>query len=326
MSSFSIKCGPSHNNRRPSQVTLSGYIPKTMSRGYSNYATHTRVKVLKRNTDSNNQFSAYVPSQVRASVPQGSWRNKLTVTDSTRVQHKPSQPNRLVASPVRRVASPVRRVASHGRYVALRPCAYCHNKEDIHHIRDCSVLAEKNRNKAEFSRNHKNKKRQARLCAAEDRIREQVSFAQMAKETSEVMKQDTSGSEEEFPALTAAIASGHVTVKRGSIWDEPVRVSFNGDNENLMKPPCETKVFNTDDAPTSISIEEEEEIILKPSTGAREPCRSRTAIPSKEQQLIIDEIKDKEDELKLYSIDSWADACEIEELEEDIKALKAKLA
>ena len=94
-----------------------------------------------------------------------------------------------------------------------------------------------------------------------------------------------------------------------------------------MKPPCETKVFNTEDSPSAISDEEEEEeIILKPSAGAWKPSRSRTATHSKEHQLILAQIKEKETELESYSHDSWADACEIEELEEDIKALKAKLA
>jgi len=328
MSSFTIKCGPSHQSRRsrhPSQVTLSGYMPKTMPKGFKSYAAHTRVEVLKRNSRLNNKFSSLVvetsfnkrdvPSHVTASAPQGSWRNKLTITNTTSVQNnRQSKPKKKAVSPGRKLT---------------RPCAYCHDEEDIHHIRDCSVLSEKNQKKAESLRKHKDAKRQEKLGAAEARLAERIRFAQSEKETPEV-EEDTSGtdveSDEEFPALTATIASGHVTVNRGSSWGASRRVTFKDDSENLMKPPCETKVFNTDDAPTSISDEEEEEIILKSSAGAWKPRRSRTAIPSKEHQLILDDIKDKEAELASYSIDSWADACEIEELEEDIKALKAKLA
>lgn len=333
MSSFTtIKCGASHQqnrrSRRPSSCfTLSGYMPKTMPEGSSSYAAHTRVEVLKRDSRLNNKFSALVVEtsfkkraispQIISSAPQGSWRNKLTVTDSTSVKHKPSQPINRMKS----VASPGRKLT--------RPCAYCHDEEDIHHIRDCSVLEEKNHKKSEFSRNHKDKKRQVNLRVAEARIAEQVRFAQLEKETTEV-EEDTSESEvesdEEFPALTATIASGHVTVNRVSSWGASRQVTFNDDSQNLMKPPCEIKVFNTRDTPISISDEEEEEIILKPSAGAWKPRRSRTSIPSKEHKLILDDIKDKEEELASYSIDSWADACEIEELEKDIKALKAKLA
>lgn len=330
MSSFTIHCGPSHQSRRslPSQVTLSGYMSRMMSKGSHSYASQTRVQVLRKSVPANNKFSALSvdtnfnvsrrPAVTKGVAPQGSWRTKLAVTDTTSVQHRQqSKPKKKAVSPGRKLT---------------RSCAYCHDEENIHHIRDCNVLAEKNLKKTEFLRKHKEEKKHAKLRAAEARIAEQVRFAQMAKETPEVMEEETSGSEsevesdEEFPALTAAITSGHVTVKRGSSWGASRRVTFKDDSENLMKPPCETKVFNTDDAPTSISDEEEEEIILKSSAGAWKPRRSRTAIPSKEHQLILDDIKDKEAELASYSIDSWADACEIEELEEDIKALKAKLA
>ena len=333
MSSFTIRCGPSHQSRRsrPSKVTLSGYMPRTMPKGNRSYASQTRVQVLRKSVPANNQFSALAvdttfknnrrPAVTNGLAPQGSWRTKLAVIDTTSVQHQ----HRRQSKPKKKAVSPGRKLT--------RSCAYCHDEENIHHIRDCHVLAEKNLKKAEFSRKHKEEKKQAKLRAAEARLAEQVRLAQMAKETPEVMEEETSGSEsevesdKEFPALTAAIASGHVTVKRGSNWGASRRVTFKDDSENLMKPPCETKVFNTEDSPSAISDEEEEEeIILKPSAGAWKPRRSRTATPSKEHQLILAQIKEKETELESYSHDSWADACEIEELEEDIKALKAKLA
>jgi hypothetical protein len=45
-----------------------------------------------------------------------------------------------------------------------------------------------------------------------------------------------------------------------------------------------------------------------------------------ERQVILDQIKEKEAELASYSTDSWADADEIEALEEEIAELNAKLA
>lgn len=332
MSSFTIRCGAAHQSKRsrPTQVTLYGFLPKTTPPGSRSYASQTRVQVLKRSAPANNKFSALAvetafkvqrrPVATKVS-PKGCWRKKLAVTDTTNVQHQ----HRQQSKPKKKAVSPGRKLT--------RSCAYCHDEEHIHHIRDCPILAEKNRKKAEFSRKQKEEKKQAKLRAAEARLAEQVRLAQMAKETPEVMEEDTSGSEsevesdEEFPALTAAIASGHVTVKRGSNWGASRRVTFKDDSENLMKPPCETKVFNTHDAPTAISDEEEEEeILLKPSANAWKPRRSRTATPSPQQQLILGQIKEKEAELASYSHDSWADACEIEELESEIAQLKAKLA
>jgi len=71
-----------------------------------------------------------------------------------------------------------------------------------------------------------------------------------------------------------ASSSRHIAVKRGSR-----HVAFKDDSENLMKPPCETKVFNTGDAPSAINDEEEEEeILLKPSATAWRPRRLRTLV------------------------------------------------
>ena len=139
---------------------------------------------------------------------------------------------------------------------------------------------------------------------------------------------------EEYPALEAAIASGNVTTQRGTNWGAFRRVSFRDDSENLMKPPCDTKVFNKEDAPSAISDEDEEEVILlqkaqdifKPSANAWRPRRLSTGMTAHERQVILDQIKEKEAELATFSSDSWADADEIEELEEAITALKAKLA
>ena len=318
MSSFTIKCGPAHKSRQSFNRRPEFQGRKT-----------TRVEDLKRAALSINHFSALAsdadfkprPSQTRVVAPMGSWRRKLSVIDTTSVLHTSRQSRKAV--------SPGHKLGRDSKF--SRSCAYCHDEDHPHHIRDCPVLAEKNRKKTEHSKKQKKDKSQAKLYAAEARLAEQVRISQTKKETQEV-EEETSGSEsevesdEEFPALTTAIASGHVTVNRGTNWGAFRRVTFKDDSVNLMKPPCETKVFNTLDAPTTISDEEEEEIVLKPSTGAWKPRRlQESEMVSPERQSILDEITEKEVELKSYDNDSWADACEIEELEEEIMALRKKL-
>jgi len=323
MASITIKCGPSHKSRRsrPSNNnSLAAYVPKMKSGG-----SNRRTVVVKRSVPANNKFAALAvdtsykrrdtfkgPRPSVAAAAQGSWGKKLTISLS---QAKPEQ-WKGVSRP-----TTLRKVSKKADQKPKRPCAYC--KEEGCHIKSCDKLAAKNLRKAEASRKAKEQARKQKWLAAEARIAEQVRRAQ-EQEQVEVVEEssDSSDSEvDEYPALTAAIASGHVTVKRGR------RVSFKDDSENLMKPPCDTKVFNKEDAPSAISDEDEEEVILlqkaqdifKPSANAWRPRRL-------ERQVILDQIKEKEAELASYSTDSWADSCEIEELEEEIAQLNAKLA
>lgn len=323
MASITIKCGPSHKSRRsrPSNNnSLAAYVPKMKSGG-----SNRRTVVVKRSVPANNKFAALAvdtsykrrdtfkgPRPSVAAAAQGSWGKKLTISLS---QAKPEQ-WKGVSRP-----TTLRKVSKKADQKPKRPCAYC--KEEGCHIKSCDKLAAKNLRKAEASRKAKEQARKQKWLAAEARIAEQVRRAQ-EQEQVEVVEEssDSSDSEvDEYPALTAAIASGHVTVKRGR------RVSFKDDSENLMKPPCDTKVFNKEDAPSAISDEDEEEVILlqkaqdifKPSANAWRPRHL-------ERQVILDQIKEKEAELASYSTDSWADSCEIEELEEEIAQLNAKLA
>ena len=328
MASITIKCGPSHKSRRPrpSNNSLAAYVPKMKSGG-----SNRRTVAVKRSVPANNKFAALAvdtsykrrdtfkgPRPSVAAAAQGSWGKKLTISLS---QAKPEQ-WKEVSRP-----TTLRKVSEKADQKPKRPCAYC--KEEGCHIRRCDKLAAKNLRKAEASRKAKEQARKQKWLAAEARIAEQVRRAQ-EQEQVEVVEEssDSSDSEvDEYPALTAAIASGHVTVKRGR------RVSFKDDSENLMKPPCDTKVFNTEDAPSAISDEDEEDVILlqkaqdifKPSANAWRP-RRRTGMTSHERQLILDQIKEKEAELASYSTDSWADSCEIEALEAEIEELNAKLA
>ena len=326
MASLTIKCGPSHKSRRsrPSNNSLADYVPKMQSGG-----SNRRTVRVKRSVPANNKFAALAvdtthkrrdtfkgPRPSVAAAAQGSWGKKLTISLS---QAKPEGWKRVSRH------STLRKVSE--KAVAYsRPCAYC--KEDGCHIRTCDKLAAKNLRKAQSSRKAKEQARKQKWLAAEARIAEQVRKAQEQEEVVEVVEESSDSSDSEaddYPALTTAIASGNVTTQRGTNWGAFRRVTFKDDSENLMKPPCDTKVFNKEDAPSAISDEEDEEevILLKPSANAWKPRRLRT---SHEQQLILDEIKEKEAELASYSTDSWADSAEIEELEDEIEELRAKLA
>jgi len=337
MASITISCGPSHKSRRtrPSTNSLATYMPKKQSGGNSR-----RVVRVKRSVPINNRFAALAvdttvrrhrddrftgPRPSSGVAVQGSWGKKLTVSSNATVEHTPSRPNTL--RKVSQAPKPERKLT--------RDCAYCHDKEHQHHIRDCPILAEKNRKKAASSHKAKEQAKKQKFLAAEARIAEQVRKAQEQEQVVEVVEEssdsDSSDGEiEEFPALKAAIASGAIVGRGQGYWGNHTgarRVTFKDDSENLMKPPCETKVFNKEDAPSAISDEEEEEeILLKPSANAWKPRRRRTGMTSHERQLILDQIKEKEAELATFSTDSWADSAEIEELEEEIKELKVKIA
>ena len=324
MASITIRCGPSHKSRRsrPNNNSLAGYMPKFEK------ASHRQVVRVKRTVPAANRFAALAidtssksprgqrfngPRPSTAQAVQGSWGKKLAVNQA------PVSNSRRVATRVQQAKPQPPQGQKQGR-----PCAYC--KELGHHIKHCPVLAAKNAKKAEWSRKNKARKAEEKRKAAEARLAEQFRIAQQAKQQVVVEESSDSDSDsdgDDWPAMTAAIASGKVTTQRGTSR----RVTFKDDSENLMKPPCDTKVFNKEDAPSAISDEDEEEVILlqkaqdifKPSANAWRPRHL-------ERQVILDQIKEKEAELASYSTDSWADACEIEELEEQIEELRAKLA
>ena len=323
MASLTIRCGPSHKSRRPRPSTnsLSAYMPKT--------APHRQVSRVKRTVPADNKFAALAvdtstksrcgerfngPRPSTATVAQGSWGKKLTISLS---QAKPER--WTSASNKRSVAVKVQRPQEQKQ---SRPCAYC--KDDGCHIKRCDKLAEKNRKRTEWNRKEKARKTKERKQAAEARMVEMFRIAQQQEQQATVVEESSdsdcsSGEEEDYPALP--------TVAKA----ETRRVTFKDDSENLMKPPCDTKVFDKEQPASSISDDDEEEVILleeaqdllKPSANAWKPKRRRI---SPERQLIIDQIKEKKAELASYSTDSWADSAEIEELEAEIEELNAKLA
>jgi hypothetical protein len=192
-----------------------------------------------------------------------------------------------------------------------RSCAYCHDEENIHHIRDCPVLAAKNRARVEAKRKEKLEIRAVQLEQAEAML-----AAKFAPHP-----------------VDEAINQGHVSVRSkpkkvdlkdnrfdGLDDDEdfelPRRVSFKGDDvDTLMKPPCETKIFDTaapascvsSDEDTQVYPEEEEYLLKK---------RSKTAWKPK-FQITAHELQKNLDADKKVKKKSWADMCDDESDDED---------
>jgi hypothetical protein len=312
-----ISCGRSASTRRSTQqqrsTSLGAFMPKKFS---TNSGVHQRRTTVVKPHQSHTFRSTYRVQATEQMKPNGRWTTKLQVSDASTVAHTTRIQPRVQ---VRVQVNP--QVKSNSR-----PCAYC--KEDGCHIRTCDKLAAKKTRKATEKKAAKNSYKDGaadRLAARirqaqeEKRRQEELSKQQEAEDSDSSDEDFFSSSEEEvddedFPALP--------TVAKAS-----KRVSFKDDSKNLMKPPCDTKVYNIEDAPSAISDEEEEEeIVLKSSANAWKPRRQRNGMTTHERQLILDQIKEKELELASYSVDSWADACEIEDLEEEIKNLNAKLA
>ena len=130
------------------------------------------------------------------------------------------------------------------------------------------------------------------------------------------------------------------------------KVTFSGDSESLMKPPCTKKVFRQEDPALAISDDEEEEksvekLVISKSAwrspaahaaslavrqriaeaktegcacGAASRCAEREVFTRKllaQKEKALDELKEE---------GSWADCEEQEELEETVAQLKAQLA
>ncbi len=322
MASITIRCGPSHKSRRPrpSNNSLAGYMPKFEK------ASHRQVVRVKRTVPADNRFAALAidtrsksprgqrfngPRPSTAQAVQGSWGKKLTVNQA------PVSNSRRVAARIQQTKPQPPKEQKQGR-----PCAYC--KELGHHIKHCPVLAAKNAKKAEWSRKNKARKAEEKRKAAEARLAEQFRLAQLAKEeAAQVVEEgssDESSDDEDFPELKAAIASGAVSTHRG----QPKRkVTFKDDSENLMKPPCDTKVFDKTEPASAISDEEEEEevILLKPSANAWKPKRLRQNTEQEEHdKLLAIWRKDYE-----ASTGSWADSADLMDDLATINALRQNL-
>ena len=308
MASLTITCGPSRSSRR-SNNSLGKYLPSLPK----TKASHRQISRVKRSVPSNNRFSALAidtsvkraatgfrgPRPSAAAAATGSWRSRMTVNTA------PVKEKRCV---------PVSKQAP-AKKVLTRLCAYCHDKVNVHHIRDCPILAEKNRLKAEKSRQQKAIMREEKKRQAELRLAEQVRLAQkQSKVTVEVIddiesdSDDDSNADTDFPRLQAAIESGFVSTRRGSL-----SVSFKDDNvDTLLKPPCETKIFDSDAPPTAVSSDEDtqtypdEEEYLK-RKRAKTAWKPRFQMTAHEQQKQLDAQKKVKKERWADICDAWSD-------------------
>ena len=311
-SMVTISCGRPSSSRRTQQRStyLSAYMPKVTS---TQSGVHQRRTTVVKPQQSRTFHSNYRVQATEHMKPTGRWTAKLQVNDATTVAHT----TRI--QPKVRVEVTVDEASIKQKDWETRH-AFWMKKEGE---RMAAKTAAKKASKKAW-KDGASERLAARIRKAqEEKSRQEELAKQQQAEDSESSDGDFfSSSEEEevddedFPALP--------TVTKAS-----KRVSFKDDSENLMKPPCDTKVFNKEDPPSSVSDEEEEEeeILLKSSANAWKPRRHFKEITSRtECQLILDQIKEKETELASYSVDSWADSCEIEELEAEIHELKAKLA
>ena len=318
MASLTIRCGPSHKSRRPQPSTnsLAAYMPKAPA--------HRQVNRVKRTVPADNRFAALAvdtsrksrrgdrfngPRPAAAMAAQGSWGRKLKVNTA------PVSNSRRVAARIQQAKPQPPKEEKQGR-----PCAYC--KELGHHIKHCPVLAAKNAKKAEWNRKEKARKAQEKKKAAEARIAEMFRIAQQQKQQAVVVEEysdsdESSSEEEDYPALP--------TVAKA----ETRRVTFKGDSENLMKPPCKTKVFDKEQPASAISDDDEEEVILleaaqdilKPSANAWRPKRLRPKTDQEQHDELL--AIWREDYAK--SDGSWGDVADLADDLATINALRETL-
>ena len=283
---------------------------------------HRQVNRVKRTVPAHNRFAALAvdtsrksrrgdrfngPRPAAAMAAQGSWGKKLKVNTA------PVSNSRRVAARIQQAKPQPPKEEKQGR-----PCAYC--KDQGCHIKRCDKLAEKNRRRTEWKRKEKARKAEEKRKAAEARLVERFRIAQQQKEAAveEYSDSEESSSEEEdYPALP--------TVAKA----ETRRVTFKGDSENLMKPPCQTKVFDKEQPASAISDDDEEEVILleaakdilKPSANAWRPKRLRQKTNQEQHdELLAIWRKDYE-----ASTGSWADSADLMDDLATINALRQNL-
>lgn len=218
----------------------------------------------------------------------GSWGKKLKVTNADTIQG-----TGIVIRCGFKKRAPQQTLA--------RSCAYCHDEINIHHIRDCPVLAAKNCARAEAK-----KKQKQEMCTAQLEQTEAMLAAKFATHP-----------------VDDAINRGHVSVRPNRFdgfdddedFEPRRRVSFKGDDvDTLMNPPCETRIFHADAPASSVSSGEDvqvypgddEYLLRKLSKTAWKPKFQMTA---HEQPDAPKKVKKNRR--------SWADICDDESDDED---------
>jgi hypothetical protein len=150
----------------------------------------------------------------------------------------------------------------------------------------------------------------------------------------------------------AAAVAQVATISKPQVWKKPKRVTFKHDNADaLMKPPASEERIYIKGSPTnefSHKMELQQDQPMKRSANAWKPRRIReptTSVDSYDLALQCDEefrpkkvtasrsialieaeLKEAQDELSIQEAsDSWADACDTDDLEEKIEELEEEL-
>ena len=272
---ITIACGrPSSSRRSTTQQrssSLSAYMPKGLRSSQSG-VTQRRTTVAKKVQPKSFRSNYRVPT-TEAMKPSGRWTAKLQVKDATTVAHTTRY------QPKVRVQVQVDEASAKKKDWEARH-AYWMKKEGE---RKAAKSAAKKKAKQAWKDGAAERLAAKLRKAQEEKARQEELARQQEAEDSDSSDGDFfSSSEEEeeevedFPALP--------TVAKVS-----KKVSFKDDSENLMKPPCDTKVFNTEDPPSSISDEEEEEevILLTRSANAWKPKRIRQKTEQEEHDELL---------------------------------------
>ena len=304
---ITITCGrPSTSRRSTTQQrsnSLSAYMPKGLHSTKSG-VSQRRTTVVKKVQSKNFRSNYRVPATEQMK-PSGRWTAKLQVKDAATVAHTTRyQPK------VRVQVKPDDASAKKKDWETRH--AYWMKKEGE---RKAAKSAAKKASKKAWKDGAAERLAAKLRKAQEEKARQEELARQQEEEDSDSSDGDFFSSsdeeeeveEEDFPALPTVAKS----------------VSFKNDSENLMKPPCDTKVFNKEDPPSSISEddEDEEEIVLTRSANAWKPKRLRQKT-DKEQHDELLAIWRKEYEA---STNSWADISDLADDLATINALREKL-
>ena len=303
---ITIACGRPSSSRRTQQrsTSLSAYMPKGL-RSTQSGVTQRRTTVAKKVQPKSFRSNYRVPT-TEAMKPSGRWTAKLQVKDATTVAHTTRY------QPKVRVQVQVDEASAKKKDWEARHAYWMKKEGERKAAKSAAKKAAKQAWKDAAAQRLAAKIRKAE----EDKARQEELARQQEAEDSDSSDGDFfSSSEEEeeevedFPALPTV---AKVTKK----------VSFKDDSENLMKPPCDTKVFNTEDPPTSISDEDdEEEIVLTRSANAWKPKRLRQKTEQEEHdELLAIWRKDYEN-----STGGWADTADLADDLATINALRVNL-
>jgi hypothetical protein len=322
MATLTIRCGPSHNARRPANMTMGNVI-----RYQNNHNNQNRVKAqvhrraqlrsekhpggfnqryYTKETNSRKAEAAAIqgPAVAVAIAPRGAWGNGRFRPSNQRVTE-------------------LRRATPQLQTTTVAECHYCHHD---HHISVCPKLAEKNRRNAEWADNEAaaKKARKAEM-AHQKRERAEALLAERVRKSMEKKNPEPVEEDSESESDSSDEEEEEQTLRR--------RVTFANDSDCLMKPePTHVKEFDTTEPATAVSSDEEDTsadasyFASKRSAGAWQP-RRREAVPHEDSTVakLKKELAEMEKELAGMGNDSWADACDIDDLEEDIDDIKKQL-